>query len=135
MASVAENKKTILEFFRRAEVGEDILAMIDDDVVYWVPGTWKLAGTYTKAELGPLFGTVFSMLATLPKFTIHNITAEDDRVAVDASSSASFKDGRAFGNTYHFLFRLRNGKLIEVKEYLDTHYMANLLNADPEIAG
>lgn len=134
MSTIEENKKTILEFFQRAEDGGDIMGMIDDDVIWWVPGTWELAGTYRKSEIGSVFGKVFSLLATMPKFTIHNITAEDDRVAVDATSNATFKDGSPFSNTYHFLFRLRDGKVIEAKEYLDTNYMATLIASRPEMA-
>ena len=48
------------------------------------------------------------------------MTAEGDRVAVEARSSAEHVNGKSYRNEYHFLFVAKNGKLWRVKEYLDT---------------
>ena len=48
------------------------------------------------------------------------LTAEGDRVAVEAESYAKMKNGKTYQNTYHFLFIVRDGKIQSVKEYLDT---------------
>jgi len=135
MRTAADNKQIILDFFHLSETGGDVLPMLADDLTWWVPGDWALGGTYRKDELGPIFERVFALLDGRPQFTIHNVTAEDDRVAVDASSKGRFKDGGPFGNTYHFFFRLRDGLIVEAKEYLDTAYMVRLLEERPEMAG
>lgn len=135
MRSIDDNRQTILDFFRLSENGGDVLPMLADDLVWWVPGDWALGGTYRKAELGVVFDRVFGMLDGRPQFTIHNITAQDDRVAVDASSQGKFKDGGPFGNSYHFLFRLRDdGMIVEAKEFMDTAYMVHLLAQRPALA-
>lgn len=120
------NRAIVRDFFETAGAGGDIMAFISEDATWWVPGNWALSGTYSRDDLAPLFGSIFAQLKAPPQFVIHNITAEDDRVAVDCESRAEFNDGSPFGNTYHFLFRLRGGNIVEVKEFLDTHYMNSL---------
>lgn len=130
------NRETILEFFRRSQAEDgDVLALLAEDATWWVPGNWALSGTYEKAELGSLFGRVFGMLDGRPQFTIHAITAEHDRVAVDASSTGRFLDGEPFGNSYHFLFTLRDGMIASGREFMDTAYMAGLIARRPEMLG
>jgi ketosteroid isomerase-like protein len=58
---------------------------------------------------------------------IHRITAEDDRVAVEAESFATHVSGKPYNNKYHFLMRYRDGKLLEFKEYMDTELVTDVL--------
>ena len=40
----------------------------------------------------------------------------------EAASYAELTDGRVYSNRYHFLFQLAGGKVLHVKEYMDTHH-------------
>jgi uncharacterized protein len=53
-------------------------------------------------------------------FTLHSMTAEQDRVAAEVSSHAELTTGAVYENQYHMLFRFRDELIIEVKEYNDT---------------
>ncbi|HXY91299.1 MAG TPA: nuclear transport factor 2 family protein [Acidimicrobiia bacterium] len=53
-------------------------------------------------------------------FTVHQLTAEDDRVAAEVESYAPLVNGKVYNNHYHMLFVLRDGKIAVVKEYADT---------------
>ena len=57
------------------------------------------------------------------------MTAEDDRVAVEAESKAKLVNGTLYHNRYHFLFVVRDGRIHAVKEYLDTLHVMNALGA------
>jgi ketosteroid isomerase-like protein len=63
--------------------------------------------------------------------TVLGMTAEDDRVAVEASSTgiANPKTGRRYGNFYHILMKMKDGQILLYKEYQDTlhvyDYMAD----------
>ncbi|GGC18821.1 hypothetical protein GCM10011371_03070 [Novosphingobium marinum] len=127
MSEVEKNKATVLRFLDLAEAGEDIFPLLSEEVEWFVPGSWELAGTYRKDELADVFGLVLSDLTHPPVFTIHSVTAEDNRVAVHARSRSTFKDGEAFESTYHFLFHLDSGKITRVFEYNDTDYMSRLV--------
>ena len=54
------------------------------------------------------------------------VTAEGERVAVEAVSSARLADGRPYANRYHFLVQVRDGKVRQMREYLDTQYVYEL---------
>jgi ketosteroid isomerase-like protein len=56
------------------------------------------------------------------QITILSLTAEEDRVAVEAKSTgiANPLNGRKYGNFYHSLFRIQDDQIILYKEYQDT---------------
>jgi ketosteroid isomerase-like protein len=58
------------------------------------------------------------------RMDIHGLTAEEDRVAMEAESHvANSQNGRVYNNFYHYLFRIRDGKLSLFKEYQDTLHL------------
>ena len=121
------NKAVIARFFATAGDGGDILPFLADDATWWVPGHWELGGTYRKDQLGPVFDRVLALMEVKPRFTIHAVTAEEDRVAVDCEGEGRFRDGTPYRNSYHFLFRLRDGRIVSAREFLDTAYMSRTL--------
>ena len=52
---------------------------------------------------------------------IDSMIAEDDSVAVEAHSHGELKNGKLYQNAYHFLFKLRDGKLYSAREYSCSH--------------
>jgi hypothetical protein len=55
------------------------------------------------------------------------VTAEGDRVAVEANGVARTNDGYVYRNRYHFLFRFQNGTLVAAVEYCDSQAVAALI--------
>ena len=55
------------------------------------------------------------------------LTAEGDRVAVEAKSLAHTNSGRTYNNRYHFLITVHDGLVTSVKEYLDTMHANAIL--------
>ncbi|MBN1381854.1 MAG: nuclear transport factor 2 family protein [Deltaproteobacteria bacterium] len=52
-------------------------------------------------------------------------TAQDNRVAIEATSSARTKDGRPYGMEYRISFQFNDqGKITRVKEYVDSLFTA-----------
>lgn len=68
-----------------------------------------------------LFASVTANMSTIMvkplKSWIIAMTAEGDRVAVEAQSYGELKNGKLYENAYHFLFKLRDGKIYNVREY------------------
>ena len=58
---------------------------------------------------------------------VKGVTAEGERVAVEAESFFELNDGRRYNNTYHFLFEFRDGRICCAKEYNDSGYAAATL--------
>jgi ketosteroid isomerase-like protein len=57
------------------------------------------------------------MCATPLVFTINALTAEEDRVVAEAVSHCTLVNGESYGNTYVFVFRIRDGKIASVAEH------------------
>jgi len=92
-----------------------------------VAGSFPLSGTMTKAKFCELFGNVGGSTEGGLRITPKGITAEGDRVAVEAESYAKLKNGRTYQNQYHFVFVVRDGKVQQVKEYMDTMHANQVL--------
>jgi len=124
--SVEQNKKVVVEFFSRFSKGDvvGLLELMDDEATWWVSG--RIAGlsdTYKKQRFGELLhGVKPNYKGGAMRFTPTLLTAEGDRVAVEAESYAELMNGRIYNNAYHLLFTLANGKIFRVKEYMDTQH-------------
>lgn len=51
---------------------------------------------------------------------VTNAIAEGDQVVVEAKGTARTKDGLNYNNLYCILLKIRDGKIAEIREYMDT---------------
>jgi ketosteroid isomerase-like protein len=58
--------------------------------------------------------------------TVIGMVAEEDKVAAEICSHAELTDGKLYENQYQMLFTLRQGKIVEAREYTDTLLIAHL---------
>jgi uncharacterized protein len=54
------------------------------------------------------------------EFTVHTLTAEEDRVAAVLESQANFVPQGSYNNLYHVLFWVRDGRIQSAKLFYDT---------------
>ncbi|HZO82142.1 MAG TPA: nuclear transport factor 2 family protein [Candidatus Binataceae bacterium] len=127
--SAEDNKKVVLGFFENMNVGNGaaVLGALADSATWWVAGNFALSGTKTKAQFAQLIGELGARIDGALRVTPVGVTAEGDRVAVEAESYARMKNGKTYQNKYHFLFVVRDGKIQQVKEYLDTMHANEVL--------
>ena len=131
MNGLEANKDVVRGYFQRVASGdESVLDELTDDVRWWVPQGSSLGGTYEgKAAVAELMqGGVGAYASDVPmKIEVGLLVAEGDWVCAQVELSAGTPDGRAYRNHYHFAFRIRDGAIAEVKEYVDTHYVHEML--------
>jgi ketosteroid isomerase-like protein len=126
-----ENKHAVLGFcahFKRAAIA-DLLDGMSEDATWWILGKPHLfsgAGTKSKADMERIWGGLFRHMKDGLQMTVIGMVAEGDKVAAEIRSHADLTDGRSYENQYHMLFTLRQGKIVEVKEYADTLLIANV---------
>lgn len=127
--SADANKGVVLGFFENFSAGkfDDALAMMRDDATWWVAGKFELSGTKTKAEFGQLVKGIGSAMPNGLKITPKSLVAEGTNVAVEAESYGELANGKVYNNQYHFLVELADGKIIAVREYLDTMHAKEIL--------
>lgn len=117
-----ENRKTALKMLSAMSAGSLDETIMTDDISWWVPGQ----GTITKAQFLAM-GEGFRAISTGEfSMKVHGVTAEGDRVAVEAEGYGPLTNGKIYNNTYHFLFLFRDGKIHQVKEYNDSLHAAQI---------
>ena len=129
MTSLAEeNKEIAIKFFEALSSGsETYLDFYNDDSIIWTAGDNAIGGTRSKKEIIDFAQGILAAFPTGILFNITGITAENERVALEVSGKAIHASGEAYNNKYHFLLRIKNGKIIELKEYMDTQLAAKIL--------
>lgn len=132
--SVAANKRLVRDFLGHYAAGRyaDALAMLAEDARWWLPGhpeEFPAAGWVDKPTVERRLAANLELLPGGIAITTGAVTAEDDRVAVEAESRGTLIDGRLYHNRYHFLFVIRDGRIVVVKEYLDTLHAREALGA------
>jgi uncharacterized protein len=130
--SLDANKRLVREFLEHYAAGryDAALAMLAPDAQWWLPGhpqEFPAAGWADKATVERRLASNLKLLPHGLEITIGAMTAEDDRVAVEAESKARLVDGRLYHNRYHFLFIVRDGRIHVAKEYLDTLHAVSAL--------
>jgi ketosteroid isomerase-like protein len=63
-----------------------------------------------------------------PVFTLGMMTQEDDRVSVLATMTATLLGGRTWWNQYHFLIKVRSGRIVWGREFSDPRLSDEALN-------
>ena len=121
---IAENKQVVLNFFEAGARGDmdACMALVSDEIVWTNIGTTKFSGSYSGKQvlmeqlLGPLFGQLKAGIAS----EVERLTAEGDIVVVQTAGTAETLDGEPYNNSYCQVMRIEDGKIVEVKEYMDT---------------
>ena len=131
--SASDNKQSLQAAFEAMAVGNTrpFGELMADDCRWVTPGqsVWSGAWDGKKAMNEQLFGPLYKRFAG--KYTNHasRFVAEGDVVVVEARGQATLKTGGTYNNTYCFVCEFRQGKLIQVTEYMDTDLAVRVLAA------
>ena len=127
-----ENKKLLQDIFAGLSQGNSNLFVesMDNNFRWIVSGHTKWSKTYAgkQAVLKELMGALQTALAGRIRVIAHRLVAEGDIVVVEAKGSNTTKAGKPYNNTYCFVFRVADGKLQEVTEYMDTQLVVEALS-------
>jgi ketosteroid isomerase-like protein len=136
MSTVENNREATLAFFDALQTGdgERIAGFYAEDGRVVTMGNTLISGVRSKSDIRQFAGGVLEAFPAGLIFSVHTLTAEENRVAVEASSRGVHVSGASYQNHYHFLFTWRDGKLVELKEYMDTEVITDVLcgGARPE---
>tara|TARA_B100000287_G_scaffold190571_1_gene179927 strand:- start:482 stop:880 length:399 start_codon:yes stop_codon:yes gene_type:complete len=123
-----KNKQIAIKFFEALSSGsEAYLDFYNDDSIIWTAGDNAIGGRRTKKEIITFAKDILEAFPNGIEFKITGITAENERVAVEVQGDAIHISGKPYNNFYHFLLKIKDGKIIELKEYMDTQLAAKIL--------
>jgi len=129
MSLEEEHKQRVRRFFEamNAADGEAIADAYCDDGYVLTMGDTLISGKRGKQEIAALSKGILQAFPEGVVFTITGITCEGERVAVEAESDGIHVSGQHYRNSYHFLFEFRDGKILVLKEYMDTEMATAIL--------
>ncbi|MBY3328920.1 nuclear transport factor 2 family protein [Rhizobium laguerreae] len=126
--SIEQNVQIVKDFF--AAIGssdrQDLLALVADDIEWIIPGKdWPLAGTHHgHAGLAKLLQTASEKVET-SVMEFYEYVAQGDRVLVVGFSSGKIKaTNKTWKDDWIFAITVRDGKLTNIREYVDTQALA-----------
>ena len=131
--STQENVQTVKDFFA-AMGGSDrqgLLALCAEDFEWIIPGEdWPLAGTYRgHAGLENLLQKAYETVETSTEPSEY--VAQGDRVLVVGVATGKIKaTNKPFKDDWIFAITVRNGKVTNIREYVDTQALARASEMD-----
>ncbi|HEX4001912.1 MAG TPA: nuclear transport factor 2 family protein [Candidatus Acidoferrales bacterium] len=121
--SVQENIQVAKDAFAAIGRGDmqGLLALFAEDIEWIIPGEWPLAGAHRgRAGVADLFQKAFEKIE-LSLSEPREFVAQGDRVLVLGFSKGRVKaTNRTFEDHWVFDFTVRNGKVTNIREYIDT---------------
>ena len=92
---------------------------VSPNVVWWVTGAGEIEDKLD--AIAAMFEhTLENGLGF--KMPILDMISQDDKVAAEVQGYGKLIDGAIYNNFYHFLFEIRDDKIVRVREYLDTKH-------------
>ena len=131
--STEKNVQTVKDFFAAIGRGdkEGLLALIAEDIEWIIPGEdWPLAGTHRgHAGLADLLQTASKSIETSTE--PRDFVTQGDRVLVVGFAKGKIKaTNKTFEDHFVFAITVRDGKLTNIREYIDTQALARAAHMD-----
>jgi uncharacterized protein len=125
--STDKNIQTVKDFFAAIGRGdsEALLALVSEDIEWIIPGEdWPLAGTHRGHDgVADLLETASKSIETSTE--PREFVAQGDRVLVVGFAKGKIKaTNKTFRDDWVFAITVRNGKLTNIREYVDTQALA-----------
>jgi uncharacterized protein len=132
--SIQENIQTVRDFFAAMGGGnkQDLLALVADDFEWIIPGEdWPLAGTHRgHAGLTDVLQKASEEME-ISTSERREFVAQGDRVLVVGFATGKVKaTNKTFKDDWVFAITVRNGKLTNIREYIDTQALARASEID-----
>jgi uncharacterized protein len=119
-----ENRARMQGLFAALAQGDPrpFVEALADDVRWEVTGTsrWSRAYEGKASVMGDFLGPVMENFATRYRNSPRRMTAQDDRIVVECRGEVTTKSGKPYNNEYCWVFRLEDGRIKEVTEYMCT---------------
>lgn len=130
-AGAGRGTRLVVEWFTALSEGriDDAMRAMEPSGPYFL---LRQRTTITNAEFCKIMTGLIGTTFTRPiAWSLGPITEQDDRVAAMAASHAPLVAGGVYENLYHFLFRIRDGRILEGYEFADTFRSAQTFSTPP----
>lgn len=128
------NKQLLQQLFAELAAGNSrpFVDAMADDFRWVIAGRSRWSRTFEgkQAVIGQLFAMLRATIADRVRTQPLRFIADGDVVVVEARGRNTTRAGQPYENHYCMIYTVRDGKLREVVEYMDTEYALQMLG-DP----
>jgi uncharacterized protein len=119
-----ENKQRMQHLFAQLAQGNSrpFVDAMADDFRWIIAGSSRWSRTFEgkQAVLTQLLGALRATIADRVRTRATRFTADGDHVVVEARGDNTTRAGMPYNNSYCMVCTLRDGRIVEVVEYMDT---------------
>ncbi len=117
------NRRVVTDAFARWAAGGSTFFndVLTDDMVWTIEGSGPSAGTFRgRSEFVERAVRPFiSRLSSPVRPTSYRVWADGEHVIINWEGSGMARDGQPYANRYAWIFRMQDGKAVEVNAFLD----------------
>lgn len=126
---INNNKQMVQRWFDALNTGDvaQLAALYTADTEVWTAGNTSISGSKKAQALLKSAGEILGLFPDGLQFEVVQMTAENNRVAVEAISCGQHISGQLYNNHYHFLIEINGAHIATIKEYMDTQHMKDVL--------
>jgi len=128
------DKQQVIDLFSTLRDDSDaFFSHVADDVDWTVMGTHPLAGRYRSKRdfIDHTFARLGKALPAGAQLTVTQVLVDGDTAAVELHSHVRAANGMLFDNRYCWVCRFDGGTIVEVRAYLDSAMVAELVRQNP----
>ena len=124
------NKEIVTHIFTELSQGNDkpLLESMSDDMQWNWMGSGQLSKSFVgKSEVvNELWHSVRTTIKQPYMVEVHRITGDNDYFAIEMTGRNTTYTGKVYENKYCWICHIKNGKLSEINEYMDTELVTNV---------
>jgi len=128
---MTDNKTLIAAAYAAMTTGDNtgFGAIMSQDVVWrtMARGRWNLTFHGRDSMRRDLFARLYAQFDGPLTNQALRIFADGDTVIVESEGDGTTKAGKTYNNRYAIFYRLEDGQIVEIREYLDTAFADDCL--------
>jgi ketosteroid isomerase-like protein len=118
-------EQVVLGFFKALDnITTDAASFVNlfaEDMRFWAGGTTKFSGEVLgRDNFMTMLGALGEPIDGFIKLDLQRVINGGDWIMTEAQGSAMLKTGQPYNNRYVHIWRVSNGKVVELIEYFDT---------------
>ena len=126
------SEQYVKELFDHLKTGETakFFSKVSDDVNWTVMGTHPLSGTYHSKQdfIQATFERLNKVLKEGVVLKVNHILVKNSTAVVEMENLSTALNGRPFNNTYAWIVKFENEKIVEVRAYVDSALVQRVLD-------
>ncbi len=131
---MTDGKKLVMDVMAALANGDDrpFLDAMHNDMKWTWMGSGGLSRTFDGKEsvLHELWKSVKTDIAQPFRVTATLILAEGDHVVVEGVGNNKTPNGKEYNNRYCWVMKISGGKIVELKEYMDTDLVRRTFSSE-----